>query len=248
MDRYRDTAQRFRWWLLAIALACLVAGLWWTYGPRASEEAGEWAIAYAFLARWLPETTEKWEFELLLVGTLLALQWMFLSPGRRWRIRMSEQARPMRMAVIAAACMAMLLSVGLLLTLSEIHFPGYWPEVARIDDESALPWHFYGIMAALWLFWTVVFWNYRRSGDGLSRVGGLATGLVAGSLLELLVAAGVYAWNPHQEDCWCARGSYAGLVFGGTVLIWAFGPALLPLFLRQKRLRERAAERSTREG
>lgn len=36
---------------------------------------------------------------------------------------------------------------------------------------------------------------------------------------------------------WCARGSYTGIVFGATVLIWAFGPALLPLFLRQRELR-----------
>jgi hypothetical protein len=34
--------------------------------------------------------------------------------------------------------------------------------------------------------------------------------------------------------CYCAAGSYTGLVLGGTVPIWAFGPALILLFLREK--------------
>ncbi len=32
-------------------------------------------------------------------------------------------------------------------------------------------------------------------------------------------------------------GSYAGLVLGATVMIWAFGPGLLFLFLREARYR-----------
>ena len=54
-----------------------------------------------------------------------------------------------------------------------------------------------------------------------------------------------FQWNPHDEDCWCARGSWTGLVFGGTVLIWAFGPALIPLFFRQAQLVRRAGRRKS---
>jgi len=247
MSKYRDLAQQFRWWLLAITVTCLVIGLWWMYWPPASEETVGWPMAFFILIGWIPEGAKLAGPTFVIIGILLLLQWMFLSPGRRWRIRMAEQARPMHIAMVTAAGMAMLLSVGLFVTLSEIHFPEAWFDLQRTRQKSGAPWHFYGIIAALWLFWTVVFWNYRRSGDGLSRVGRLATGLVAGSLLEILVATSVYAWNPHQTDCYCARGSYAGLVFGGTVLVWAFGPALLPLFLRQKQLRDRALQGSIRK-
>jgi hypothetical protein len=65
----------------------------------------------------------------------------------------------------------------------------------------------------------------------------MARGLIIGSVLELIVAAGVFIWKTDEDNCWCARGSYTGLVFGATVMIWAFGPGLLFLFLREQAYR-----------
>ena len=62
---------------------------------------------------------------------------------------------------------------------------------------------------------------------------------VKGSFLEMFVGIGVFAWNPQKEDCYCARGSYTALIFGGTVLLWCFGPGIILLFLREKYRRER---------
>ncbi len=64
-------------------------------------------------------------------------------------------------------------------------------------------------------------------------------GLIGGSVLELFVAIPVYA--TRQDDCYCARGSYAGVIFGGTVLVWAFGPGVLFLFAREKERRKKLA-------
>jgi hypothetical protein len=61
--------------------------------------------------------------------------------------------------------------------------------------------------------------------------------LITGSIMDLFVAIGVYAWNPQQDDCWCARGAYTGLVLGATVMIWLFGPGIILLFLRRQRER-----------
>jgi hypothetical protein len=47
----------------------------------------------------------------------------------------------------------------------------------------------------------------------------------------------VYVWKTDEDDCWCARGSYTALVFSATVMLWAFGPGLLFLFLREARYR-----------
>jgi hypothetical protein len=65
----------------------------------------------------------------------------------------------------------------------------------------------------------------------------MAHALLVGSILELLVATGVYVWKTDEDNCWCARGSYTALVFSATAMLWAFGPGLLFLFLREARYR-----------
>jgi len=65
----------------------------------------------------------------------------------------------------------------------------------------------------------------------------MALATIAGSLLEVFVSIPVYA--TRQEQCYCARGSYAGLVLGTTALLWAFGPGIFLLFLREKQRREK---------
>jgi hypothetical protein len=68
-------------------------------------------------------------------------------------------------------------------------------------------------------------------------MGRVVRGLIAGSVLEMLVAVPIYV--TREDDCYCARGSYAGLVFGVTVILWAFGPGVFLLFMREKRRREK---------
>jgi Na+/proline symporter len=123
----------------------------------------------------------------------------------------------------------MMLTVGAIATLLEL--ADLWN--TALDSE----WYVPAAASVVWLAWAVVFYAYWRKGTRLEQLRRMAQSLVAGSILELLVATGVYAWKPDHDDCWCARGSYAGLVFSATVMIWAFGPGLLFLFLREKRHR-----------
>lgn len=221
---------------MALAVGCLGTALWLVYRPGA-EEAGTWALVIWFVSPWLPEKASRWTFDLAAMGAFLLAQWIFLCPRRHWRLRMSERGRPMRAAVIVGAGMAMLLSYALIATMSEIFLAESWVDFLNDSEENRSRLDIYGIMIALWLFWTYVFWRYRRPGDGLSTIGRIATALIAGSVLELIIAVGVYAWDPQREKCACARGSFTGIVFGATVMIWAFGPALIVLFLRGKQLR-----------
>jgi hypothetical protein len=59
-------------------------------------------------------------------------------------------------------------------------------------------------------------------------------GLVAGSLLEILVAVLVHVWATRQRECYCCRGTYTTLVLAATVLIWVFGPGIIMLYYREK--------------
>ena len=62
-------------------------------------------------------------------------------------------------------------------------------------------------------------------------------GLIGGSILELFISIPIFV--TRDDVCYCETGSYAGIVFGATVLLWAFGPGVYLLFLREKKRLEK---------
>lgn len=167
----------------------------------------------------------------VVVGLLLVSQWMFLRPGKGWSVRMVSEGRPLKSSVIAAGVMAMLLTVGLVACLLEL--PNWWENILDGDDWGGT----IGVgvsMLAVWGFWTWVFFVYWRQGDRYTQLGRMIRGLVAGSILETIVAVPVHIWATRQRDCYCCRGSYTTLVIAGTVLIWVFGPGIVLLYMREK--------------
>lgn len=166
----------------------------------------------------------------LFLGFVLIAQWLFLLPGRNWRVSLAETARPMKTAVLVAAFMATLLTVGMGASLLDLTRSNWLDKIGNLAG-------FYIIMVVLWLVWTVVFYLYWRRRERWYRLTWMINSLIAGSILESFVAIGVYAWNPQNDSCWCARGAYTGLVFGATVMIWLFGPGVILLFLYRQRRR-----------
>ena len=239
-----DLQQRPRLAVLLIGLTCLGTGLAWLAGNLVIADADAVKVAPAWLVYILSGGYDNGEdvqiaYTLVFIGLVVVAQWLFLRPRGNWRVQLAESGRPMKTAVATAAFLAMLLSGGLILTLLDVFSPD---TATHIFDEldgngehsSALTW-FYLTGLLIWMLWTIIFFIYWRPGVQATRLGRMAAGLLAGSVLELFVAIGVYAWNPHDEDCWCARGSYTGLVFGATVMIWVFGPGLILLVLKKQR-------------
>lgn len=240
---------RLRLAVLLSGLTCLAAGLAWLAGYLIISEADTDAltVAPAWLIYILTIGIDDSEdvviaYTLIFLGLIVATQWLFLRPRGDWRVQLAETGRPMKTAIATAAFLAMLLSGGLILTLLDVFSPD---TVTRIFDEldgngehSGALIGFYLTGLLVWLLWAFIFYIYWRPGVQATRLGRMVAGLLAGSVLELIVAIGVYAWDPHEEDCWCARGSYTGLVFGATVMIWAFGPGLILLFLKKQRDRQ----------
>lgn len=167
---------------------------------------------------------------LLFLGFILLTQWLFLLPRGNWRVHLAQTGRPMRTSVITAALMAALVSVGMGASLLDLSHGNWMEQIGNLPG-------FYIIILVLWVFWALVFYLHWRSKDRLSRLRWMINSLITGSIMDLFVAIGVYAWNPQQDDCWCARGAYTGLVLGATVMIWLFGPGIILLFLRRQQLR-----------
>jgi hypothetical protein len=171
---------------------------------------------------------------------LLLAQWAFLRPGGGWTVRVTTVGRPLRTAVIAAALMAMLLTIGAIALLLEL--PDWWATILGESDESPFAggWGITGIWAAMliaWGVWAWIFFVYWRQGDRYTQMGKMIRGLVAGSVLEILVAVPVHVWAVRQRECYCCRGTYATLVFAGAVLLFAFGPGIVLLYAREKHRR-----------
>jgi len=162
-------------------------------------------------------------------------QWFFLRPRFLWKVRLQSSGRPLKRSAIAAALATALLSVALLYSVLDLFNAAFYDDLLSTHLIFQIP--FLLIPLFLWCFWSVVFCIYLRQSDHYTWVGKIIRGLIAGSILEMFVAIPVYA--THQEECYCARGSYAGLIFGTTVLLWAFGPAVFLLFIREKHRRNK---------
>ncbi|RKY12462.1 MAG: hypothetical protein DRP65_01250 [Planctomycetota bacterium] len=245
MIRAKKTASLFRWLLLAGWVSCLGLGIWWALAALWDEGAGIMGTPeVAFPVPLFPVIKEMGKLGyFLFVAIYLAFfflsQWFFLCPGRIWKIKVQPQGRPMKRSAISAAFAVALLSVGLFFSLLDL-LPG-----AAFEDGPPyfscvyFSYHYVLILIplALWCLWSVIFCIYWRQGDHYTWVGKVLRALIGGTILEFFVSVPIYV--TRQEDCYCVRGSYTGLVFGATVLLWAFGPGVFLLFIKEKHRREK---------
>jgi hypothetical protein len=180
-------------------------------------------------------------------GLFLFTQYLFLLPRGQWRISVTPDAPISCRAAVAAGFIGMLLSIGLIATLMEI--PNWWIKFTTVpsvrgNDAAQSVQHFGAIwmfMGIFWLVWTFVFWRYGKSLDRYSALRKIFRWLLAGTILELLIACPAHAAIIHSrgDDCYCARGTWTGVAFGCTAALWLFGPGAFLLFLREKRRRTR---------
>jgi len=245
MTRAGDTAYRIRHGLLAGAVFAWLAGVWFFfygfYPDYFTEQLGFYGVlGTPVMLPFLFElkTAGVWVQPVVWLGIMLLTQWLLLMPGRGVGKRLMNTT-PLRgwrrrLTVTAAAFMAMILSLAALATALEV--PDAW---TWVYDELWPNWTLlWLIMLAVWAAWGVVLWCYSRHRDEWTWLSRVTRALLAGSVAETMVATAVHAFVYDRDDCYCARGSYTGMVLGGSVLLWALGPAVVLLYLRERRRRE----------
>jgi hypothetical protein len=248
MSKGKVAASRVRWFMLAAAVLCWLVGLfylinvaWPKWEVIPSRDIREGAGLLGVLGLWTKSESGYWASVGIYVGVFLLTQWLLLCPRGRLRLQVNQTGRPMIVSVVSAGLAAALLSIGLLACVLEL--AGGWQEFAfRTDVHDT--WLSRSCPALLtlavaWAVWAGLFFLYWRQGDHCNWAGRVLRGLLAGSILELLVAAPAQAFavRHEKENCYCELGSYTGLVLGGTVLLWCFGPGVALLFLREERRR-----------
>ena len=179
---------------------------------------------------------------IIVIGIILLAQWAFLRPSKNWKVRLTTEGRPLKSGVFATAVMSMLLTTGGISLLLEL--PDWWQPIMEADSLLIIA-SVYGTMLIIWGIWAWIFFIYWKQGDRYTQLGKMIRGLVAGSILEIMVAVPVHIWATRQRECYCCRGTYTTLVLAGTVLLWAFGPGIILLYMREKYRRGKLIENET---
>ena len=228
----KRTAGKLRWILLVLWILCLAGSMVWLFGYYFDFDlglAGTPALIFGPLSHFFDSMEKVGYFVIVLlyIGFFFFTQWLFLSPRKLWKIKTVSTGRPMKKAAVGAAFAMMLIFTGLVYSILDLFS-------VEFSDSPTSVLEFFIILVPLilWILWSIVFCIYFRQTDYYTWIGRIIRGLIAGSILELFVSIPIYI--TREDDCYCARGSYAGLVFGGTVLLWAFGPGVFLLFLREK--------------
>lgn len=187
-------------------------------------------IARALRAALNPE--ESWGFWAL-IGTLTLLEGMILLVPVRIADR--RPVRRGRWGVLAATAG---LLMGLLLTAAGFTLH----EVATKGLPDKTPgWIYAGLGVAGWVVWGVVFALLPRRMDHASALRSVVRRLLTGSIAELLVAVPCHVIARKRDYCCAGAATFTGLAAGFVVLLFAFGPAVLFLFVdRFRRLRPAA--------
>lgn len=145
--------------------------------------------------------------------------------------------RPVLVPILAAGLMAGFLVVGLGLGLMELL-------QGNVIEEAGL-WTALGAGAATWFFWAAWFSRRLRGQEPWSAVRQQGRSLLAGSVLELLVAVPVHVVVRQRTYCCAGFSSFVGIAAGISVMLFAFGPAVLVLL--HHRLNHRL-RRTSRRG
>jgi len=174
------------------------------------------------------------------VFLFLFTQWLFLTPRGSWRIKVSTTGPLPRRAALAAGFLGMLLAMGFIAALLEI--PDWWISLTTETGLNSRQ-HFgvvWILMGLLWVFWTFVFYHYFRGMERYSAMARLFRWLIAGTVLELLIAGPAHALIVYYrgDDCYCERGTWTGVAFGCTAAFWLFGPGAALLMMREIRRRQ----------
>jgi len=83
-----------------------------------------------------------------------------------------------------------------------------------------------------WLLWAIVFYFYFRNSS--SVVTRLISGLLKGSVLELLIVVPCHVIVRRRHDCSAPLATGFGIATGLAIMLLSFGPSVL--FLYKKRL------------
>jgi len=123
----------------------------------------------------------------------------------------------------------------MLLVLAGGIFVAVWETIANTHDLTypVMIIAFVSPVGIVWLAWAVIFGYYTVRGGRVNFMSRLVRSLIAGSILELLVAVPAHVLARARGYCCAGFGTFWGIAAGISVMLFAFGPAVFVLFARR---------------
>jgi len=106
-----------------------------------------------------------------------------------------------------------------------------WEWLKFTSDASG--WAVVGIAACSWALWAFVFWRMAAASDPASVASKLHRWLLAGSVLELLVAVPTHIVVRQRRECCAGIATGLGICAGMAVMLLSFGPSVGFLYYRR---------------
>jgi hypothetical protein len=115
-----------------------------------------------------------------------------------------------------------------------------WPEDSPSRAKLNYPyWINWAFILALWAVWGAVFYRFFAPEKPADFTTKMTRWLLAGSILEVVVAIPSHIISRHRNECCAPIMSLLGIVTGVAVALMAFGPGVFLLFAR--RIRDKQA-------
>ncbi|HEV8379128.1 MAG TPA: hypothetical protein VGP99_09790 [Tepidisphaeraceae bacterium] len=116
-----------------------------------------------------------------------------------------------------------------------------WEWLKFTGDASA--WAVVGIAGVSWVLWSFVFWRMSASVEPASIASRLHRYLLAGSVLELLIAVPTHIAVRRRQECCAGIATGIGICAGVAVMLLAFGPSIGFLYYKRwKQVRGKKSE------
>lgn len=166
-----------------------------------------------------------------ILGLLLSQIVLFVSVDRSFRRPIPRSS--LKRAVWATALATGFLTAGALMSLAFAIDTIDAGEFELLDSKIGIFMLIFSWIPG-WIFWGVVFNRYLENEESLFHK--LVSRLLAGSVLELLIAVPCHVYIRYKEECSAPLFSGWGIVTGIAVMLLALGPGVLLLY--RKRLQQ----------
>jgi len=240
----KDKAKLIRTTLLLLYIICIATGIVWLFSLFINESIGSglWGTPIIaldgplFYPPGIDFITEYITVTLFYLALFFLTKWLFLNTRKLFFLEVQDTPKAKKKNILSVAFVSTLLCVGALYSVIDLLDPNFF---GSLDPEapSIPPFLFLLIPIGLWISWSIIIFFCSRKSDYNAWSAKALIALAAGSVLELFISIAVYTTS--QDDFYCARGSYAGIVFGTTALLWCFGPAIFFLYKKEKQRSEK---------
>lgn len=205
------------WWVVLVYVLYVVLAAAVTFGPVVL--AGLVAVGYPNQAAGYLVAASAYFLVVFGGGAsllVIPVRATWATPDRKRRIWLP---------LIGSGLLAALVFAGFALAASELVLGTKGADSVALAVLAAIPF--------VWLVWGVVFWLVSRSTDPLTWNGRLYKSLLAGSVLELLVAVPMHLIVRRRDECCAGMYTATGIGVGLIVAVIALGPAVFFLFFRR---------------